>query len=39
MEVGDGQAPAARALAPAGWRSDAHADLAGVERVVVLWQP
>jgi release factor glutamine methyltransferase len=39
MEVGDGQAPGTRALAPAGWRSDARADLAGVERVVVLWQP
>jgi release factor glutamine methyltransferase len=39
MEVGDGQAPGASALAPVGWRSATHADLAGVDRVVVLWEP
>jgi release factor glutamine methyltransferase len=36
LEIGEGQADATRALAPDGWRSEAHPDLAGIERVVVL---
>lgn len=39
MEVGEGQPPAVRALTPAGWASDVHPDLAGIDRVVVLWAP
>jgi len=39
LEVGEGQPPAVRALAPAGWATDVHADLAGIDRVVVLCRP
>lgn len=39
IEVGDGQPPAVRALAPDGWATDVHADLAGIDRVVLLWRP
>lgn len=39
MEVGQGQPPAVRGLAPDGWGSDVHSDLAGIDRVVVLWRP
>lgn len=38
LEVGQGQPPAVAGLAPAGWHSDVHADLAGIDRVVVLWR-
>lgn len=39
LEIGAGQADATRALAPDGWTSAAHRDLAGIERVVVLCRP
>ncbi len=39
LEVGEGQPPAVRALAPAGWSTAVHADLAGIDRVVVAWAP
>jgi release factor glutamine methyltransferase len=39
LEIGQGQADATRALAPDGWHTEAQADLAGVERVVVLCRP
>jgi release factor glutamine methyltransferase len=38
LEIGAGQAPAVRDLAPAGWAADAVADLAGIERIVRLWE-
>ncbi|MCW3039864.1 MAG: prmC [Solirubrobacterales bacterium] len=38
LEVGEGQPPAVRALAPEGWATDVHADLAGIDRVVLLWR-
>jgi release factor glutamine methyltransferase len=37
LEVGEGQPPAVAALAPAGWATAVHPDLAGIDRVVVLW--
>ncbi len=39
LEIGRGQADDTRALAPGGWDSEAHTDLAGIERVVVLCRP
>lgn len=39
IEVGQGQPPAVRALAPDGWSTDVQADLAGIDRVVRLWRP
>ncbi len=39
LEIGQGQADDTRALAPSGWSSTVHADLAGIERVVVLCRP
>lgn len=39
LEVGEGQPPAVRALAPPGWSTAVHADLAGIDRVVVAWAP
>ncbi|WP_354701274.1 hypothetical protein DSM112329_01584 [Paraconexibacter sp. AEG42_29] len=39
LEVGAGQPPAVTPLAPPGWDAAVHADLAGHDRVVVLWRP
>lgn len=39
LEVGEGQPPAVRALAPDGWSAGVQPDLAGIDRVVVLWRP
>lgn len=39
LEVGAGQPPAVERLAPGGWETAVHPDLAGHDRVVVLWRP